>query len=282
MNMIQPEVDPPRVDCAAPMVIAIHCSGNSARQWLPLVTHLEPRFKVVPIDLIGAGNNPDWPGRGPITLSTQARTVQAVATQNVASVHLVGHSYGGAVALTAALALGSRLASLTLLEPSLFHILGLIGGEAGSDYREIRSVADHVGREVLSGDSHGAMAAFVDYWNGAGTWDRVKPPAQDRLASQALKAAMDFSALFSESTPPSRYAQISAPVLILHGADSPAPSIRICEILADVVPQSAIRAIWGAGHMLPITHAEVVNAAIEEFLLECDSGEQAGPVDLAA
>ena len=249
-----------------PVVIPVHCSGSSGRQWLDLAARLGDRFHVRPVDLIGSTDGPDWAGRGPIDLAAQAQTILATAGPDTGPVHLVGHSYGGAVALKAALALGPRLASLTLIEPSLFNILG--GGDQSVCplYQEIRSIADRVGTAVLAGDFHGAMAIFVDYWNRPGSWDRIKPSAQDRLAAQGLQAAMDFSALLGERTALVDYSRIAAPVLVLYGSDSPAPSITICKRLAAATHGAALHRVAGAGHMLPITHADHVNPLIDAFL----------------
>jgi pimeloyl-ACP methyl ester carboxylesterase len=227
---------------------------------------VKTRFQVCPIDLIGCGANDDWHGHGPITLSAQAALVEAMAAKSFGPVHLIGHSHGGAVTLAAAMALGERVASLTLIEPSLFHILKHGDLSDQGLHKDIKTIADTVGAAVLSGNFHGAMACFIDYWSGPGAWDRIKPMAQERLAAHAVKTAMDFSALFNEPTALMDYARITAPVLILRGMNSPAPSRRICEILAQTLPDAMVRSVANAGHMLPMTHSEMVNPMIEDHI----------------
>ena len=58
-------------------------------------------------------------------------------------IHLVGHSYGGGVALRFALSFPERLRSLTLIEPSCFHLLKTATVDAHL-LDEIRAVADAV------------------------------------------------------------------------------------------------------------------------------------------
>ena len=84
-------------------------------------------------------------------------------------VHLVGHSYGGGVALNVALARPDRIASMALYEPSAFHLLRQLGERGAEPYAEITGVARSICQGVVTGDYRGAVAAFVDYWNGPGS-----------------------------------------------------------------------------------------------------------------
>jgi len=52
----------------------------------------------------------------------------------------------------------------------------------------------------------------------------------------------------------------------LRGARSPQPTRRIAELVSESLPGSRLQTIDGAGHMLPLTHREAVNAAILEHL----------------
>jgi len=56
------------------------------------------------------------------------------------------------------------------------------------------------------------------------------------------------------------------PTLLLQGGRSPLPGRRICGQLARVLPESRLEVLEGAGHMLPLTHAERVNTLVAEHL----------------
>ena len=49
--------------------------------------------------------------------------------------------------------------------------------------------------------------------------------------------------------------------------DSPAASRGVARLLAGVLPRLQLLELQGLGHMGPITHPEVVNAKIEDFLM---------------
>jgi pimeloyl-ACP methyl ester carboxylesterase len=162
-----------------------------------------------------------------------------------------------------------RLLSLVLIEPVAFHLLRQEApSPANRDlFGEVMEVAALVSGAAASGDYRRAMARFVDYWNGQGAWLRAKPELQGVLARHTPKVALDFWAATTESTPLAAYGRIAVPTLILSGTRSPRPTRRIAELLAESLPASRLQTIDGAGHMLPLTHRDAVNAAVLAHLL---------------
>ncbi|MBL8703490.1 MAG: alpha/beta fold hydrolase [Rhodospirillales bacterium] len=242
-------------------VVLVPCSGSSARQWQALRAELAG-FTPVAFELAGHGDRPGWHGAGPLTLAREAEAI-AEACPDGAPFHLVGHSYGGAVALDFALRHPQRLRSLTLIEPSCFFLLR--SAEPGL-LDEIHALAAAVNRGVLSGDYRGGISTFIDYWSGAGTWDALAEGRQARFAELALHVAHHFGALLDAETPLAAFAALRVPTLVLCGTRSPAPSRAITRLLADTLPRARHRTIRGAGHMGPITHPADVNAPILEHL----------------
>ena len=95
---------------------------------------------------------------------------------------------------------------------------------------------------------------------------RLKPELQAALTRRLPKVALDFHAVMSDPTPLVAYRRMAVPTLLLRGSESPAPARRVAEILAERLPQARLKTIEGAGHMLPLTHKDAVNAAIAEHL----------------
>lgn len=65
---------------------------------------LAPRFHVLAVDSHDWGRSPAWPSDRVITLSDEAALIEPALERAGSPVTLVGHSYGAAVALLAALA----------------------------------------------------------------------------------------------------------------------------------------------------------------------------------
>jgi pimeloyl-ACP methyl ester carboxylesterase len=246
-------------------VVLVPSSASSARQWKPLADQLAG-FQPVPLDLWGHGNQARWRGTGPLSLAEEAAAIHA-ACPDGAPFHLVGHSYGGGVALRFALGNPERLRSLTLIEPSSFHILRAAEGSDGHLLDEIRAIAGAVNRGVICGDYDGGMQTFIDYWGGPGSWESLPGDRKAQFAQLAVYVAHHFWSLIEEKTLLEAYAAIDVPTLIVCGTRSPAPSRAITRILAETLPRARHRTIRNAGHMSPITHPAEVNALVVEHLL---------------
>ena len=254
---------------AAPLtrVIALHCSGGGAGQWRRLAETLGPDYDLVAPEHYGCDSTGPWPGDHAFALADEAARTIALIDDAYGKVHLVGHSYGGAVALHAALARPDRIASLTLYEPSAFHLLKQFAGGAAA-FAEISALARSTGEAVISGDYRGAAARFVDYWSGPGAWNALRPSHQAALTRWVPKAPLDFAALIEEPTPASAYADLHFPVLVLRGEHAPAPTRVIAHRLSAVCPAARLAIVAGAGHMGPLTHAVAVQSLMIEHIAE--------------
>jgi pimeloyl-ACP methyl ester carboxylesterase len=163
---------------------------------------------------------------------------------------------------------------MAVYEPSLFHLLTRMGGPGVVAHAEITELAQTVSGHILAGDYRSAAAAFVGYWNGPGAWDAMRPTVQDALTRWAPKAPLDFSALINDRTLPSVYRALNFPVLIMRGEHALSPSRLIAEGLFELLPDSELRVVRGAGHMGPFTHASKVCALIMRHIANAESTAQ--------
>jgi pimeloyl-ACP methyl ester carboxylesterase len=243
-----------------PVVVALHCSGADGSEWRKLAEALTPGVAVMAPDLIGSGSI-GWHGRHAFRLADDANRVLSLIGGNHKPVHVVGHSYGGAVALKIAAMEPSRIASLSLYEPSAFHLLREIGPDAVDELAEIEELADAVVRGVSRGALAETAATFVDYWNGEGAWISLREDIRTSLMRWMPHAAPQFQALLSETTPLTAV-RLPSPVLVLRGEHALPPSRLLAEEIAHATSYRPAERIPGAGHMGPITHADLVNARI--------------------
>ncbi|MFW6076920.1 MAG: alpha/beta fold hydrolase, partial [Hyphomicrobiales bacterium] len=196
--------------------------------------------------------------------------------------HLVGHSYGGGVALKLATMVPQRIASLSLYEPSAFHLLHVLGPRGKAAFGDIRRIARAVADGLVTGDYQAAARQFVEYWNGPDSWAAMKPEMQAEMVRYLPKACLDFQALFEEDTPPSVYRALDTPMLVMVGEFAPAPTRVVAEGLAALVPGSVIRRIAGAGHMGAISHAGVVNELILTHISQVATAARRSDIPLQA
>src|SRR5215510_5861771 len=150
-------------------VVCIHSSASTSGQWRPLMERLADRFRVIAVDLYGSGKTAAWPHDQPMRLDDELALLSSVFRAAGDRFHLIGHSYGGPIALKAALADPKRVLSLVLYEPVLFSAL-IADSPASAAAREILALRDDTTRLVDQGNLNLAGQRFVDYWMGDGTW----------------------------------------------------------------------------------------------------------------
>ena len=240
-------------------VILLHGTGGASTQWRALAERLSARYRVIAPDLYGYGASAPWPGRKAFALDCEAEIVFALLTRFGGRAHLVGHSYGGAVALQVARSRGDSLSSLTLIEPVAFHLLKETDAPIVA---EITEVADSLARALERGEYVAGFELFFDYWNGPQAWTQVPEDKRCAMATRFPKVMLDFHATFNEPTRLEDFRALAVPTLLMCGTRSPSPARRICELLAGTLPAVRLKTIEGAGHMAPVTHPEPVNAMI--------------------
>lgn len=248
-----------------PPVLCLHSNASGSAQWRALMERLAPTHRVIAADAYGAGRSPEWPDDQVITLSDEAALLEPVFASAGAPVVLVGHSYGAAVALVAALANPRRVKALALYEPPLGAWI-----DAASPPPNLadglRAAAADTAIAVDAGDRHAAAERFIDYWMGAGSWTRMPAARQAPIAASVVHVRRWAHALFSEPTPMSSLAALTMPVLVMSGGRSTPAAHAVVRLLAAALPHAELLDLPALGHMAPVTDPEPVNDAIVAWL----------------
>jgi pimeloyl-ACP methyl ester carboxylesterase len=226
---------------------------------------LADRFRVIAVDLYGSGKTSAWPYDRPMYLDDEVALLDPVFQAAGQRFHLIGHSFGGAVALKAALGNSACLLSLVLYEPVLFSIL-VADAPDSPPAREILAVRDETLRFADEGNLNASAQRFVDYWMGDGTWAATPEARRPGLAAAMRAVKPEWHAAFHEPTPLRAFAALDVPTLFLTGTRSTAAARAVAGLLTAVLPRVQVEEIEGVGHMAPLTHPDRVNPLIERFL----------------
>ena len=233
-------------------VLCLHSGGFSSRQWKRLGDELAPTHRVLLPDLIGYGaSSPVAPGT-PWHYHQDVASLVELLELAGGPTHVVGHSYGGLLALQLALARPAAVRSLALYEPVAFGILDELADAPARDALALGTVYD--GEPWFRG--------FIDWWQGEGAWARLAPSARAAFLAVGWKVFCEVSTLVEDTTGRATYGTIAAPTLLLGGALSPPTEQRTLAKLAAALPHAELVLFPGLGHMGPITHAAAINAAI--------------------
>ncbi|MEO1138977.1 MAG: alpha/beta hydrolase [Pseudomonadota bacterium] len=245
-------------------VIALHCSGANGSQWNHLTSVLGRDATLFAPTLAGpeaavAG----WSMRS-YSLAEEARPLVDHLRKAPRPVHLVGHSYGGALALHIARHYPEHVASLCLYEPTSFSLLARSGPKDQSLYREIETLAISMDEGLEEGHAAYVAEVFTDFWGGLGAWWALSVERQQQLMAWVPKVALDFGALLYEPQGPGL--RRSLPVTLQSGAQTRDHAKRIVALLAKEAPQANLVELAGAGHLGPFTFRDKVSGIIKDHI----------------
>ena len=182
-------------------------------------------------------------------------------------VHLVGHSYGGALMARMAVRAPGRVRSLTLIEPTLFHLLACT--QRTIAHLEIWEQAQRVIRHVRAGNPEEAARGFIDYWVAPGAYDAMDGRVRASVTAGMSKLHDEWSFAFeAQGATLEALAALGMPIQLVAGSNTTRAAWDVVDVLRSIWPGAAYAQIAGAGHMTPLTHTAHVNDVVERFLDE--------------
>jgi len=241
-------------------VVLLHGSAGSSALWRHTKSALRPSYRFIAPDLIGYGTSAAWPQQTAFGLEAELRAIEPLLQCCADTFHLVGHSYGGVLALHMALADPGRVQSLTLIDPVFFAALKYAGDWIS--YLEFCRVRDEFVAALARGDRELAMRRFVGFWMGDDAWTRLSADARANMLKVADKIVLDWQASFAADPGRARLSALEVRTLLVCGSDSPRPMRALVDALHAIMPGSARTVVDGANHLLPLTHADVLTSAI--------------------
>jgi pimeloyl-ACP methyl ester carboxylesterase len=222
------------------------------------------KYRVLAVDLYGEGKSPPWTSARDCTLDDELVLINPLLDERTPFV-LVGHSYGGAVAIRLALAKRQSVQALVLYEPALWGFLARVDPD-GDGTKEIEAVRQNLVERFDLGNDEAATQGFMDYWLGAGTWaslpDYRRPSLIQGARANAKKWRESLGPPFSEE----ELQKLRLPALLLAGSNTTLAAGSVVTRLQALLPQAEVVNLQGLGHLGPLTHPTIVNAEISSFL----------------
>ncbi len=206
--------------------------------------------------------------KGPLSIHEQAADCRKLMDHlNINNAHVVGHSYGGAIAMQLAADSPEYVHSLSLLEPLLPMVLDPASPMGAQFSRDMVPV----GQFYQQGNKAGAIDAFMRLVVGPDyrTWlDRILPGAFDQAVADAdtffmteFPAAQQWRFTIEDAN------RIKRPVMFVGGAASVfAPyGKEIGELMTKWFPQSETIWLPAETHAFPITNPKGTCQALAGF-----------------
>lgn len=229
-----------------PPVILIHGAGGTHLHWPPQIRRL-PDQRIFALDLPGHGKSE---GVGHQTIDDYAENIlDFMKAIKLNSAVLVGHSMGGAIALTAA-----------IRSPKQVSALGLVG--SGAKLRVSPAILHSASNPFTFAD---AVQRISDFSYSEHASARLKELGGQKLSGTRPTVLYgDFLACDAFNAA-DQLPQISAPTLIVCGADDRMTPPKYSELLRDGILDARMEIVPGAGHMVMLEQPEAVANLLADF-----------------
>jgi pimeloyl-ACP methyl ester carboxylesterase len=244
-------------DPAGAAVVLIHGYTDNARDWVPLVPYLSPRFRLILVDIRGHGRS-SKPECCYTRLDFAYDIELLLDALGVQRADIVGHSLGSIIAQTFAEYWPERTRRVVLISSSGGPRAGSPPRKPAYDYAaQIRQL-----KEPIDPDS-----PFMIEW-----WSSPTPVDADFLRRQRRDAAAIplrvWLAVLEQGAVDSdlqrTLAQLTAPTLLIWGSKDPIMDEEVRQTLREALPQAQVKIFAGLGHNPfwedPQGCAEVINA----------------------
>lgn len=197
-----------------------------------------------------------------------AEAIEAVAREAGGPVHLVGHSFGGLVAVAVAIRGTVPLASLTVLEAPAIELLREHGEDA--HYSAFREMSSGYFAAFDSSDRE-AIAHMVDFYAGPGTFRSWPYRVRDYAMETTAVNVRDWESAFALPMK-NTLAEIRVPTFVAWGGNSHPAIQRANTLLAAGIAGSTATAIPGAAHFMISTHPLESAGLIAKHVTSVPSG----------
>lgn len=237
-----------------PPLVFLHGAGLSHACWQAVAEALPGGLTALAPDLPGHGGSA---GEAEATIGALAeRVLDWARALDLEPALWVGHSMGGAVALTLALRAPSQTRGLVVVgcgprlavHPDLLEML--------RDDRRVEAAVDWL---LARAFAEGAPEALVEQ------------ARRMMLATPAAVLLRDFEAC-ARFDLRGRLREVGAAAAVLCGAEDRLTPPKWNAALAEALPQARLEVVEGAGHMLPLERPAAVAAAVQSLLAGASGG----------
>lgn len=230
---------------AGPLVVLIHGVGLRAEAWNRQIDALSVGYRVLAFDLPGHGGNATPFGAPDLTVYTDA-----IAGAFDGPALVVGHSMGAMIALDLAVRHPGTVVGVAALNA--------IYRRSAVAARAVRARADRLDG-VSPADAEGPLTRWFGETQtperaACAAWLRATDPAGYKRAYTAFARgdAPEDAALRA----------LECPALFMTGGQEPNSTPAMSRAMAALIRGGAALIVDDAAHMMPMTHAEAVNAAL--------------------
>ncbi len=235
---------------SGPTVLFVPGSYSTPAAWKPIQRLLPPHWRFVATSLCGYGRTAEIRRAGDAGMAHEIRVLREVAQRTPGPVHLVGHSFGGTVALALALSGQVEVASLALFEANPLHLLQPAHAELHAATLRMSQAFE----AAVQAGERDAPARIIDFWGALGTYAALPAAVQDYCRQTAAVNVLDWHCDFGWPLVAADLTRLDLPTLVVRGALANPAMVAMSEALATGLPRAQQAVVAGAGHFLISSH----------------------------
>jgi len=253
---------------AGPTVVLVPGSCSTGAAWRSVMSAWDSRFRCVTTSLLGYGGTAERRSADDPSIWHEADVLEEVIRAAGEPVHLVGHSFGGLVALAVALRNRVRLKSLVVVEAPAAALLRQNGDH--SHYRAFREMTESYFAAHAAGDAQ-AIETMIDFYGGPGTFASWPARVRDYAVATTAVNILDWASGYGFTPTPAAMAAVNTPVLVMWGGKSHPAVRRANALMAAWMNHAPGISIDGAAHFMIATHPNRVARLIADHVLEAET-----------
>ena len=234
-------------------IVFIHGSYATGSTWKKMIEQLAVNHHCISIKLPGHGGAPDPGDFSEPSIETELLILEQVVNELTAEpIHLVGHSYGGVVALAQALKGNLSVSQMTLFEPVSVWVLDVEKDEAMSAL--VRKFLVKYRHDVSQGCQY-SCGQVIDFWGGEGSFESLPSFIRDSMDTLTRNNIRHWDICTSIRSNKSDLQGCSIPTRLVCGTESNPVAHAITDHLNKEILNSKKYTIEGASHFLVTSHA---------------------------
>lgn len=248
------------------VALFVHSTGTGPFMWKRLMAEVPEGIQAIAPVNRGYAPGDAWERGRAFDIGMDVAHLKSQIPAGTTGLHLIGHSYGGLLALHLALDPELPVKSLWLYEPVMFGSMRLIQNELADDVgREVADLYDKpdlLGHEESGGDDVW-LERFIDYWSQPGMWSAMPDKVKTLSRGLGWKMYQEVRSQALLYRPMSDY-RVKVPITLLHGEHTRKPARDMVRRLAALNPQAELVSLSGLGHMSVVTQADLVAPSLQK------------------
>lgn len=242
-------------------IVFIHGSYASTSTWKKIVQQLALTHHCITIKLPGHCGMPDPDDFNAPNINTELAIIESVITELTVQanqpIHLIGHSFGGVVALALALKGTVNISQLTLFEPVSTWVFKSVG-----DHNMMAQVNAFIQdyRESISNNEPYVCGQVINFWGGEGSFEPLPDFIKDGMAALTKNNNRHWTLCENMHHHRSALNALTIPTKLVCGSASNLIAQTIVQHLSHELPNAKQYKIANASHFLVTSHA---NACVD-------------------